>query len=397
MAEGGLIIGLCYPQQQDALASATLTMVEDFNATGRDALLVDISNKIALAQLVKQLQSGAVDFCFGVQGVGSSLTAGDDNLWSAHRIPFVNLHFDHPCHNPLNHVSPSAYVGNLYYFDSFCLARQRYLGNHQLCGTIKPDFFRPVKHNYVQDAGEYALRPFRYLYVKSGVDMQQVTGDVNAIHVSVRDAVWQQISYAWHHPNVELCDLVDDVFRAVGYDRTVYQKQFWGIVQIMDLYIRARRSLDFVNWLKMQEGAVIIGDGWQSLDRNGARARFCKSLPIDAAYGYYSQSQIVCNTNPHGTDIIHERVVRGLLEGCVALSDTNDWWNCHYGDVQNVKLFDWAEGWQDRVEVLAHQAAFSADLFAYARERAESDFTHKKSYGAIAAFAQQIRQKTFSA
>ncbi|MBV8549611.1 MAG: hypothetical protein JO126_09165 [Alphaproteobacteria bacterium] len=396
MAEGGLIIGLCFPQQQDALTSATVTFVEDFCEQGRNAIVVNLSEADGLTLLSRHLQSGAVDFCYGVQGIGSNLKVGDVNLWTASRTPFVGVHFDHPCHNPLNHFSESAFVGNLYYFDSFRAARQNYIGGPQLSGTIAPDFFKRMPGITPETGADVAKRPIKFLYVKSGTDIRRVTDDVNNIHESVRDAIWQQIDYARQHPNIELCDLVAQVFQDVGYDRTVYDRQFWGIVQIMDLYIRARRSVDFVEWLKGQEGAVIVGDGWDFIDRTNARAVFRPTLPIEEAYALFADTQFICNTNPHGADIIHERVVKGLLNGCAVLTDTNSWWDARYSDLQALKRFDWSAGWQDRVQAHINEAAFSPELCRQALERAWRDFTSRKSYGAIAAFAQQVRQRAVS-
>src|SRR6202000_1538721 len=105
-------------------------------------------------------------------------------------------------------------------------------------------------------------RPIKLLYLKSGESVEECEQNLNSIGQPLRDGIWQQLERAQKSPNLLVCDLVQELFGRFGLDRKAQFDLFWGCAPWRDMYLRRKRAADFVNWLKMQEGAVIIGSGW---------------------------------------------------------------------------------------------------------------------------------------
>ncbi|MDX2028173.1 MAG: hypothetical protein SFW62_06015 [Alphaproteobacteria bacterium] len=343
-----VVFGIVGPSENDALTAATSCYAYALNRLGYDARVIDFRVP-ELAQSFKQhIQKGDIAFAFGLQGVGSQLKAGDNTtcLWTAIKKPFISLHNDHPCHNIHNHYGDSSFVANLYHFDSFREAKEKYLPSGQISKYMPMGF--AVADSSPRIA--FAERPIKFLYMKNSCDLSAEQAYCDALPAPLRDAVRQQTERALKNPNLELCDLVDEVFTSHGFSRHQLWDEFWDIARVMDRSIRHARAAAFIEWLKFQEGAVIIGDGWDTVDKTGTRAVFKPAMSAYASHMLYQQSQIVCNTNPYGRDIIHERTMAGLGIGACVFSDTNGWWEKNASDIASLALYNWSDPLDDQLQ-----------------------------------------------
>src|SRR6185295_261978 len=94
-------LSLYYKHENDALRSTSESYREALLKLGYETTILDLSSQTSAHQLYQFLTEGGVDFCFAVQGVGSTLeTANKTNLWTAHCTPFICIHHDNPCYNP---------------------------------------------------------------------------------------------------------------------------------------------------------------------------------------------------------------------------------------------------------------------------------------------------------
>jgi hypothetical protein len=340
-------IALYFVHENDALRAFCDVYCRVLTAAGYDASYINLASPDGPRTLLEHLSGGQVEFCFGPQGIGSCLEAQDGvNLWEAYRIPYIGIHHDNPCHNPFNHFNASRFVANLYCFESCLEVKQRYLPGDQLSEFTPYKILAqpgPVVHNLNH-------RPINLAYLKSGGSLDDCNEYIDSLPPLVRDGIRQQLERAQKSPNLQLCDLADEVFGAAGIDRRAAERSFWGVVQTMDIYLRRKRAIDFVNWLKFQEKAVIIGDGWDFIDKTGARAEFKPSMSMYEVTPYYYQTRFFCNTSPYGRDIIHERVPLGLLGGACVLSDTNAWWDEHFSRVPALIRFDWGKVLDDQLQ-----------------------------------------------
>jgi len=340
-------LSLLYSHEHGALRPASQSYCQLLKREGYDAEIIDLTTPEGFKNLDTHLSGGNVAFCFGMQGVGSCLQTNKDiNLWTARKVPFVGIHYDSPCYNPFNHFNESRFVANLYNYESFLDIKKRYLPSEQVSVALPYTFpYQPPVSPF-----PYDKRTIRLLYLKTGYPIDEFVAYINSLPNVIRNGVWQQIERAEKDPNLQLVDLVDEVFTAANLDRIAMQRQFWGVVQTVDFYLRRKRAIDFVNWLKHQPGAVIIGNGWDFIDKTDAKAEFHPSLDIAETTPLYHQAQFVCNTNPYGRDIIHERVVLGFMYGCCVLTDTHAWWDERFANTPALTRFRWDQPLNDQLQ-----------------------------------------------
>ena len=340
------IIGIVGRHENNALLRSSDSYSWAFQALGYEASVIDTTTQEGMRHLSEAMQSGEVAFCYGLQGIGSHLLCNNNqSLWSVFSVPFIGLHFDNPCYNHHNHKNDSPWVANIYHAESFLDIQRRYIGGDQVNISLPFQFVCPP------DAGgmNFADRPIKYLFLKTCENVDEFVGYFDSLPPPVRDGVWEIVRMAEGNPNLVLCDLVHALLMHFGYDPSVYRTQFWAVVQSLDYYLRNKRALDLVNWLKMQEGAVIVGRGWDSIDRTHARATFLPSIPLEESNLLYAQTQFVFNTNPYGADIIHERVVAGLMRKCCVITDRNAWWDKNFSAVPALLRLDMGQSLDDQI------------------------------------------------
>jgi hypothetical protein len=342
------IFGFFFTHENRVLAHATDWWCLHFRQHGYAADALDLGDPAHIALLEKALEKGDVLFCFGLQGVGSRLTLNNGaSLWTHHRVPFVGMHYDSPCCNIYNHMCDSPYVGNGYFFECFLDMQRRFVKNDQINEKL------PIEIDYTHPViafPPFAARSRRISLIKSGHSPTLFAEKIDSIKQPLRDAVWSAIESAKRNENLCLGDLLTDAFLACGHDPASHWNEFWGIADWMDKYIRCARAAALVDWLKFQPGAQIIGDGWDFIDKEGAKASFTPSIPAEQTYPIYIDTQFTFNASPYGKDIIHERVFIGLSTyGCV-VSDTNAWWDEHFSDVPSLYRFHWGANFPARLD-----------------------------------------------
>ncbi len=381
------IIGLYFVHENEALKVSCTQHCLAFAEAGYKADPVNLADAEDMRRFKALLDEGNVEFCFGPQGIGSNLEIGQGiNLWQEKRIPFIALHHDHPCHNPFNHLNASRYVANAYYFESFLETKQQYLPSNQLSGLVPFKLLGtlpPATHAFKE-------RPIRLMYMKSGSSLNEHDAYIDSLPDGVRKATRARLDRLMADPNLQICDMAGEIFHENGLDRTKSERSFWGLVQTMDIWLRNKRAIEMVEWLKFQEGAVIIGNGWDFIDKTGARAEFRNSISLYAAGQIFQQTQFVCNTNPYGRDIIHERLGMGMIFGACVISDTNAWIDQHLSDVSALTRFHWNVPLDQ--QILPALAAESPDHYIPAAEaKAKTIFMSGISVQPIIDLAKNVR------
>lgn len=389
-----LVLGFVYIHENNALYGATVSFCRAIEQqSGFATEIIDLSKPDGVSQLSKRLREGNISFCFGLQGVGSRLESNGVNLWTQTRLPFLCIHFDNPCYQPLNHYSISPYVANLYQCESFLDVQRRYIGGHQIAGVLP--FELPEAHH--TPSIPFLERPYKFMFLKSGGKVDEYVDYINGLPPPIRNGVWEALEYTKHNPNLLICDVVDALFTRFGYDRRKQEKDFWAVVQSMDYYIRRRRATDFVNWLKFQKDAVIIGDGWDHIDRTGACAQFLPAQKVETAFTYYERTQFVCNTNPYGQDLIHERIVWGLMMGSCVITDTNAWWDDKFRTVPALIRFVWDRPLDEQLRPIIDNIAQAETASLSGRPAAIRHFLQHRNVARMVAFAEKVRKATETA
>ncbi len=345
------ILGVYAENDSDALAALTQDYGRSFTRAGYKAESLDLRLPECVRSLQNHVRNKDILFAFGGQGVGSRLETGDGvNLWTHLRVPFVSIHHDNPCHNPSNHISDSPYIGNIYRFESHLYARERYFPQTpQLSCYERYRIYFDSSDIPAEPALRFEDRPIRFLYLKSYYPLEPLEQELRQTPKRLAEGLLDAIGRTEKSPNLEISDLVSDVYTHLGLDPIQLQDQFWADVRRLDRYVRWKRTIDFVEWLKIQPGAVIVGDGWDKIDTSNVRAVFKPAMNVFQSHAFYGMSQFICNTNPYGRDIIHERVVTGLAHNCCVISDTNKWWDENFTDVPALIRFDWSRSLDEQL------------------------------------------------
>lgn len=383
------VLGIVYTHENNALTCGTWDYCYALRERNYIAEVVDASRAEDVKKLDEWLRADEVEFCFGLQGVGSNLNRGDVNLWTHSQVPFIGLHYDNPCYNIYNHRNVSLYVANLYFSEYFLDIQNRYINSNQINGALPYQMTGFIHEPFIA----FADRPIKLCYVKSGGQIDEYVEYFNSLPPVLGKDVWAALKECEINPNFNLCDLVDVILERHGYERTKYETQFWAVVQAMDYYLRRKRAIDFINWLKFQEGAVIIGDGWDFIDKANSKADFRPPIPADQVLWTMEHTQFFCNTNPYGRDLIHERVIGGLFKHCCVLSDTNAWWDAHFPHVKALTLFSWDRPLEEQLRSIIQNVPEAAIAASQGRYAIAKHFESSTNIDKIISYARKVRNE----
>ncbi len=381
------VLGITHSQSHGIFACAMELFCRRLAAQGYDAPWIDLADPTAPRRINDHLQQQNVAFAFGLQGIGSRLEdhAGE-NLWFSARVPFLCLHHDSPCANPLQHMQDSPYVANMYFTPSFLELKQRYLPGAQIAGLL------PLELLDIPDAPQipFADRPIKLLYLKHGAPLEPLEAALRTLPKPLHEGARDQLAQAERNPNLDVGALTQEIFDRLKLDRDDQPGTFWSIAQTMDIWLRRKRALDFVSWLKLQDGAVIVGDGWEGIDRSGARASFRPGVPAHATVQLYAQAQFIANTSAYGRDIVHERILYGLLMGGCVLSDSNAWIDQTLDSVPALTRFTWNQPLDAQLLPVLNDPATAALNAAVGRDAVIARYKPDKLIDVMTDSARQI-------
>ena len=345
------VYGLFFVHENGVLSYVTQIWRDRFRRAGYEAESIDLNLSADVARLEGSLKYGEVAFCFGLQGVGSRLTVQNgESLWTRYRTPFLCLHHDSPSCNIYNHFCDSPYVANIYFFQCMYDLQVQFIKSNQINEPLQFE----IEWLPLERGPSFQERPIKYVFVKSGQSPERYAENISKIKQPMRDAVWAAVEMAEKNENISIGKLVMDAFVACGLDATKFWREFWGFAGWIEGYIRCKRAADMVNWLKYKDGAVIVGDGWDFIDRDGAKAVFMPSMPMERVERFYLESQFTFNTSPFGRDIIHERVFQGLGFHSFVVSDANQWWDDNFAGVPALYRFHWGADLASSLDEVIH-------------------------------------------
>lgn len=352
---GPLILGFVGQNACDILLSTTIYFNRHLRDLGLATMVVDLNAPDVLARLGQVLQTQPVLFAYGYAGVGADLRGPQGkNLWDELRIPFLSLLFDHPFYIPERHKLDSHYAANCYFSQDFYDIQRRYVRSGQ------PLYLFPLGEPPTREPMStypYAERLYSLCYVKSGVDPEKIAARINQADPALRALIWQTVEAVREDERLAVADVAATFFEALKLDPDDHAQAFGVVLRLTDEYVRAWRATEMVKFLLPYPAALICGDGWDHIDRDGARAVFVPATDItEVTNRYYVQSRILVNTHPLIRDYLHERVSLALkLPACV-LTDTNAYVDRHLADLPGVCAFSWRENWRERAAAFIEKA-----------------------------------------
>ena len=354
-AKKPLVIGFVGENANGCLDSGTRHLNNILSAYGIEAHSINLFAPDWSESLRALVSDRTPHFCYGYAGVGAALRNGENSFWSDYKTPFLSLMYDHPFCNLRNHTVDSPYVANCYFIADFLEAQVNYVRHPHQCflmrDTVGPLEPYDASVTRSEHQAHWRQRSIPYLYLKTGYDLARFETSIQALNATQRAIFLDCLNLLQQCADYNLTHLVAEHCRAKHIEPYAGNESFLTIVLLLERYIRDWRSLQIVEWLK-HKPALIIGDGWDSVDKSDARATFLPSRPATECWELYKDSRFVLNANPFFQDGCHERVLSGLINGAVCVSDRNRFSDHMFSHLENFVSFDWADAnWQLHLDV----------------------------------------------
>lgn len=383
-----LVLSFVGEENQGVLSWASRLMCDQFTARGYETAVINLKDAARGMATVRELvERHRFDFAFAFAGIGAGMNIGGQSAWDMMRVPFISLMADHPAYNPELHAVKSAYVGRIYRVRDFFDTQQRYLPAPGPSLCLPPQY----QANPAPVEGAWCYRPYEIVYLKNGFDPAAIARQWGHCEAKLQSVLWDCIGYCETRTDVLIADVVA---RRIGLPPEALREtnvNFWVIVRLVDEYLRSQRMTRMASFLKTVP-ALIVGDGWDYLDKTDSKARFVPAIDAAQVPRLYTQAKLMVNTNPYFDHSVHERVLYALTAGCYAATDLNSFTRDHLLSAPGVIGFDWGDGgWQDSL-----RAAFDRALSAGAPPPFDGaaltgfDFGHDFA-ATIIGFADEIR------
>ena len=347
-----LVIGFVGENANGCLATGTHYLNTVFSSYGIEAHSINLFDPDWSNHLGALVSGRTPHFCYGYGGVGAALRNGSQSFWTAYKTPFFSLMYDHPFCNLGNHTIDSSYVANVYFMVDFLEVQQTYVRHPQLCFALRDPIFPPDTNTltHAEHQSQWRKRSIPYLFIKTGNDPARLNAAIQELTSTERTIFHDCLAQLQHSADNHLTHLVAEQCRAHNIEPLARNKSFIQIVLLLERYVRDWRSRQIVEWLK-HKPALIIGDGWDSVDKTNTTATFMPSRLATECTALYADSRFVLNANPCFRDGCHERVLLGLLNGAIAVSDRNRFSDHVFASQENFVSFDWADTqWQTNLD-----------------------------------------------
>jgi hypothetical protein len=344
-----LAIGFVGENAYGILEAGTCHVNHILGDYGIEAHCIHLMKSDWAQQLRDLMVDRAVQFCYGFAGVGAVLRNESRSFWTDYKIPFLSLMYDHPFANLQNHIVDSPYVSNCYFVADYAEVQLNYIRHVHQCFVMR-DAIRASRQPSPDPQNDWHNREISYLFIKTGHDVARLTPYIERLSSAKRKVFDTCLDLLQQSADYHLTHVAADHCRAQGIDPHEQHKDFAEVVLLLDRYLRDWRSRRVVEWLKYKP-AVIIGDGWDMIDKTGARAQFLSSRPAGECASFYAKSRFVLNSNPYFRDGCHERVLMALQSGAVAVSDRNRFSDHIFKPLDGFVGFDWADrNWQEHLD-----------------------------------------------
>jgi glycosyl transferase family 1 len=312
-----------------------------FDARGFETVLIDLKRADSNAELVAQVQSGLVRFCYGLSGFGAELSVthaeGTSNFWEFVRTPYVGVMPDSPVFMPARHRLSSAFILFLY-SDPTHLEIGAAIGS----GTTDRALIGHSGFAPASAPATIAARDIAVLYAKAGGDPEKIRESWQADAPAHGPFIEEVIDACCWNADVSIWHVAREIASTRPGGSDVASDAFCYCVCQCELYVRRARASRALHEL-LRFPVHVAGGDWTHLDWAGAKAQLGARVPLTELRALFGRSKIVLNTMPALRFSTHHRVVEGMLHGAAAASDSNSWLDSAATRDRYV-AFDWSPG-----------------------------------------------------
>jgi len=335
-------------------------------------------------------------FCYGYAGIGAHITADGVSFWDKYQIPFLSLMYDNPFYYPAHHVVATKWVRNCYGLEDFLDIQRNYFKSphpSSLLRVASAGYADPTDPDW--RVVPWNQREIHGIFIKSGDSLAALELSFDVMPQHYLSIVRDCISVAQKDADLSLANFVHDGFsRANLYPKN--DQKIWDdfvyIVRVLDQYLRTWRSNQLVEHIKHLP-VLIIGNGWDHIDKTHAKAQFLPSMPIADIKKLLYQSKFVFNAHPYARYGWHERLFFGLELGSAVITDRTRFTDEHFSDLPNFFSFDWGNpSWPERMKYFMNSIEQEGFDLLPAAERLASRFPPDAVSSQMIDIALQMRQ-----
>jgi hypothetical protein len=324
-----------------SLSDHLMDIRTQFAARGFETVLIDLKQPGSDADLIAQVRSGLVRFCYGISGFGAELSVthagGTANFWDFARTPYVGAMPDSPVFVPARHRLSSDYILFLY-TDPVHLAIGAAIGSATTARALVGQYgFAPRAHPAPIEGRDIAV-----LFAKGGGDPEEIRAAWRAQAPQRAEFIEEIIDACCWDADVSIWHVARDIARAEPEAPQLASDEFCYAVCQCELFVRRARASRALQEL-LRFPVHVAGGDWKHLDWTGAKAKLEPRVPLHELRPLFGRSKIVLNAMPALRFSTHHRIVEGMLYGAAAASDSNSWLDTAATRERYVP-FDWAPG-----------------------------------------------------
>ncbi len=309
-----------------------------FQNLGRETLIIDLTSQHHNVQLLQDAFSKECDFICGFNLNGFDLGLGQEGIKFIKDmgIPYVGILVDSP----------------LYHFDKFSIINAVGMPENYLITCVDKLHLNVLKYycnasfaTFLPHAGTCAagINPYKGMNSRS---RDVVFGaSFSKPNVSWRDSPMKPLlddiaEYMLSSENIQVQDALLQILKTKNYSLNPdFFKRILAIVVYVDIYVRnvwrARTITELVGaGIKLD----LYGDGWEQL----SCTKYCnvhKAVNFHEMLRVMRDTKIVLNLANFFTYGSHERVFSAMLNGAVALTDVNEYWQDAFVEDQEIVTY----------------------------------------------------------
>ena len=304
----------------DPFTFGMTALKHELQLQGKQVTIVDIEDPKWRSEVVELMQEG-VEYAISNQGLASNFKVqaeneGETNLWDFLKVPLICIHADHPCHNPVYHLSDSRYCAHLYVDRDFARYSNKHFRRRYGAITIQtPTIF--------DEAPEDKFQGDHFVLMRNMQPTAQRMANWESFgpHLSAPLALTaQQINDELGDRNsIDIHAILDERLIALGVaEKLVNSVAFHCLHAEIDMYYRNYKTEMLIK--KLSDFPIHIhGAGWSDIPQSKAHKFLPGRNAADSKPLYYSNYGIL-DISP--STFLHDRTIRAIHNNTSFLTDS---------------------------------------------------------------------------
>ncbi len=311
--------------QYDVLRHFTDDLGAAFRALGREVLILDLASNKYNVQVVQDAFSKECDFVCGYNLNGHDLGLGHEGIKFLRDIgiPYIGILVDSPLYLFLKFRDIST-IGMPDNFLITCIDKN-HLEILEHYGKVGLSTFLPHAGSYAQGIGECKdmVSRSKDVFFCGTYSKPNISWTQHPLSSLLNDVAEMMLGAE----NIQVYDALQQVLRMKNYVLSPeFFRQILDVVVHVDIYVRnvwrARMLTELANaGIKVS----LYGNGWDQLPCTKS-FDVHKSVDFVECLQIMEDAKIVLNFTSFFSHGSHERVFSAMLNGAVALTDTNGYW-----------------------------------------------------------------------